>query len=207
MTFPTQDFPLFPLSSVLYPQGILPLQIFEVRYLDLIKRCVAQQQPFGVVALLEGHEVRKPNERIQLVSVGTAAHIVRQQPMGPALVRIRCKGGQRFKLLDHHQAPSGLWMGKVEWLDDPKPVRVPEHLEVCAQKLGELLESLKARQLDDMDWPVDQPFELHDCAWVAQRWCELLPLKVSVKISLLALDNPLMQLELVSDVLHEQGLV
>ncbi|WP_413769186.1 LON peptidase substrate-binding domain-containing protein, partial [Vibrio vulnificus] len=63
--------PLFPLTTVLFPQGVLNLQIFEVRYLDLMKKCLRDNTPFGVVSLLDGNEVRRPDEKIQLAKIGT----------------------------------------------------------------------------------------------------------------------------------------
>eukprot|EP01041_Mallomonas_annulata_P018962 gene18962-38121_t len=54
--------PLFPLGSVLCPGGSLPLRIFEVRYLDMVGKCHKAGTPFGIVALTQGHEVRKPGQ-------------------------------------------------------------------------------------------------------------------------------------------------
>ena len=67
--------PLFPLQTVLYPDGYLPLQVFEVRYLDMVKRCIEHREDFGVVALVQGEEVRKPEQHETLCAVGTMAHI------------------------------------------------------------------------------------------------------------------------------------
>ena len=69
--------PLFPLGTVLFPGGVLPLRIFEVRYLDMIGKCHKVGAPFGVVGLTEGHEVRKAGQGAESFhDVGTLANIV-----------------------------------------------------------------------------------------------------------------------------------
>jgi len=66
--------PLFPLNAVFYPDGHLALQVFEVRYLDMIRKCIAAGLPFGVVALSHGSEVRKPDQQETFAGVGTIVH-------------------------------------------------------------------------------------------------------------------------------------
>ncbi|MBU3740491.1 MAG: peptidase S16, partial [Rhodoferax sp.] len=108
--------PLFPLGTVLFPQGVLPLRIFEVRYLDMIGRCHREGRPFGVVALSRGHEVRSraapaaegfATETFH--DVGTLAHIDALERPQPGLLMIRCTGGSRFRLQTRQQLTHGLW--------------------------------------------------------------------------------------------------
>ncbi|HEY1057701.1 MAG TPA: LON peptidase substrate-binding domain-containing protein [Limnobacter sp.] len=204
---PTQALPLFPLGTVLFPGGILPLQIFEVRYLDLVRRCLREHSPFGIISLLEGHEVRKPAEQLSLARFGTLVHVEECEALSPALLRIRCKGSQRFELVDASQEKSGLWMGRVRVLEPEPEVPVPDDLKASARRLSELLDNLEEQGVAAEQWPFEKPYRLTDCAWVANRWCEILPLEKDTKLQLLALDNPLLRLELVNDVLVEQGLV
>ncbi len=104
--------PLFPLTNALFPDGVLRLRVFEIRYLDMIKRCLAEGQPFGVVILLAGQEVRTPDGMEVLAPVGTLAHIEHwQQPM-PALYELRCRGGERFQLAGCERGRYGLWTGR-----------------------------------------------------------------------------------------------
>ena len=95
----TQRIPLFPLSQALMPDGMLHLNIFEVRYLDLIKRCHRESTPFGVVGLAKGHEVQVPDEIPKLHRVGTLANIQTLEAVQPALVQVVCKGSLRFEVL------------------------------------------------------------------------------------------------------------
>ena len=108
--------PLFPLTTVLYPQGVLNLQIFEVRYLDLMKKCLRDNTPFGVVSLLDGNEVRRPDEKIQLAKIGTLVNIEKHEFVTPTLIEISTVGSQRFKLLNATQEKNGLWMGEIQTL-------------------------------------------------------------------------------------------
>ncbi|MCQ8896476.1 LON peptidase substrate-binding domain-containing protein [Limnobacter humi] len=204
---PIQALPLFPLGTVLFPGGILPLQIFEVRYLDLVRRCLREGSPFGIISLLEGHEVRKPAEQVSLARFGTLVHVDECEALSPALLRIRCKASQRFELLDAEQQQGGLWVGRVRVLDTEPDIALPDDLASAGRRLGELLESLEEQNVAAEQWPFDKPYKLTDCAWVANRWCEILPMNKDTKLQMLALDNPLIRLELVNDVLIEQGLV
>ena len=105
--------PLFPLSHGLFPDGMLSLQIFEVRYLDLIKRCHQQQLPFGVVWLKKGSEVQVPGETPMLHAYGCHAHIREFEQVQPNLFRVICQGGLRFELKDTLPGPFGVWQGDI----------------------------------------------------------------------------------------------
>ena len=121
--------PLFPLAAVLLPGGHLALRVFEVRYLDMVRKCQQAGAPFGVVCLRSGSEVRKagaPQE--QLHAVGTLARITQLQSPQPALIHLECEGTQRFHIQRSHVLPHGLWVADVQ-LDEPEAVvPVPEHL-------------------------------------------------------------------------------
>lgn len=193
--------PLFPLQMVLFPGTRLPLQIFEVRYLDMISRCHREGQPFGVVALTEGREVQQPgdgpsgdgyaNEAFH--SVGTLARIERLERPRPGLLMIECLGTQRFRLDAFERLRHGLWVGDATVLSADTPIEPPDDLEPTALTLQALLQELKS----DSGEP-----QLHDCGWVANRWAQLLPLQPAVKQRLLETDSPLLRLELVTDLLE-----
>ncbi|MBX3652853.1 MAG: LON peptidase substrate-binding domain-containing protein [Ramlibacter sp.] len=197
--------PLFPLGTVLFPAGVLPLRIFEVRYLDMIGRCHRAGAPFGVVSLTEGSEVRQPGGREAFATVGTLATITRLESPQPGLMTIRCSGAQRFRITASDQLKHGLWVADVQRMDDDLPVPVPEDLQGTADALGKLIQTLQARSGSE-PLPLEGPWRLDDCGWVANRWCELLPLPVTLKQRLMELDNPLVRLELVSDVLARTGI-
>lgn len=199
--------PLFPLNTILFPGGFLPLRIFEVRYLDMVNRCIANGTGFGVVLLTQGSEVRKPEAEERLAEVGTMALIREWKAPAPGLLQILCIGSTRFRIASSRQEKHGLWTAEVVDIDDDRAVPVPDELRDAAETLGGLLASLERRGVPKDEVPVFPPYRLDDCGWVANRWCELLALPDEQKQSLLALDNPLLRLELVRDLLDEQGLL
>lgn len=188
--------PLFPLSRGVFPDGMLPLRIFEVRYLDLIRRCHREGEPFGVPWLVAGSEVLTPGDEPVLHPVGCMAEVVDLVEVRPALLGIRCRGGRRFRLLSQHAGAYGVWQGEVEWLAEDEPVEIPQHLQALADALGRMIASVqKAGQMDEL--PIWAPFRLDECGWVANRWAELLALPASTRLELLELDDPLARLDAV----------
>ena len=200
-----QSLPLFPLSTVLFPGGVLPLRIFEVRYLDMIGKCHKAGAPFGVVSLTQGSEVRQPGASESFASVGTLATIADFELPQPGLMTIRAIGAQRFRITSRDQLKHGLWIADVQSLPADVAVEIPPDLQLAAKALEQLIHSLEAKS-PGTPLPLQPPWRLNDCGWVANRWCELLPLSVSVKQRLMELDNPLVRLELVSDVLAKTGI-
>ena len=145
--------PLFPLQSVLFPGGWLPLRIFEVRYLDMIGRCHKAGAPFGVVCLSEGSEVRRIDPAAPPTGdafakevfhpVGTMVQIEQLERPQPGLMMIRCKGTHRFHVTRRHQLPHGLWVADVRLDDKETVVPVPEHLVGTRDALQRLLKNLE----------------------------------------------------------------
>jgi len=201
-----QSLPLFPLGAVLFPGGILPLRIFEVRYLDMISRCHKAGAPFGVVLLTQGHEVRQPGATESFSRVGTLATISDLDTPRPGLMVIRASGAQRFRITASDQLRHGLWVADVERIPADMAVPIPDDLKFTAAALGKLIQSLRQKAGSPDQLPIQGPWQLDDCGWVANRWCELLPLPVQLKERLMELDNPLVRLELVSDVLARTGI-
>ncbi len=204
--------PLFPLGTVLFPGGLLPLRIFEVRYLDMIGKCHKAGAPFGVVSLTQGSEVRvagAANE--QFAAVGTLAQIKELDAPQAGLLQIECVGTQRFRVRDSQMQKHGLWTAEVERLMDDVPLSVPDDLRLTADALRRLVDTLEERKrmhaADALRLPIAAPYCFDDCGWVANRWCELLPLPAELKQRLMALDSPLMRLELVSDLIARTGIV
>lgn len=197
--------PLFPLNTVLFPGGTLRLQIFEVRYLDMIAHCISQDTPFGVVLLTQGSEIRKPDVQERFVQSGTLATVTQSVSDTPGLLRIVCRGGSRFEIRTSEQRTAGLWYAEVDTLEDDHPVRIPSELQGASDALERVIVSLAGIAQDR--WPLLPPFQLEDCGWVSNRWCDLLPLSNQQKHDLLTLDNPLIRLELMHDLLDEHGLI
>jgi Lon protease-like protein len=199
--------PLFPLNTVLFPDGHLPLQVFEVRYLDLVKRCIASSDEFGVVSLASGSEVQRPAQQEKLTEIGTMARITDWNAPLSGLLRITCVGTSRFRIVSATQLKHGLWMGEVEMLEPDLPIPVPSEQQDVANALGAVIRSLQKRHMPSEQMPLLPPYKLDDAGWVANRWCELLRLTPSQKQLLMAQQNPVLRLELVQDVLCESGLL
>ena len=208
--------PLFPLGSVLYPGGLLHLRIFEVRYLDMIGRCHKTGAPFGVVALTEGSEVRKPETKAptgdgfaheEFSKVGTLAIITEFSVPQPGLMVICSEGTRRFEISQREKLKHGLWIANVTYLEDDQSVKIPDDLQGTADALGKLIRTLQDRgDVSAEQMPLLAPYRLDDCGWVANRWCELLPMPPELKQRLMELDNPLLRLELISDILERTGI-
>ena len=207
-----QSLPLFPLGTVLFPGGLLPLRIFEVRYLDMIGRCHKNGSPFGVVSLTQGSEVRRAGaEAESFAAVGTFAAIREFASPQAGLMQIECLGTQRFRIRSSEMQKHGLWTANVESIADDLPLKVPDDLRPAADALRRLIDTLEERRRNEGDatvrLPIPEPYRLEDCGWVANRWCELLPVQTELKQRLMELDSPLMRLELVSDLLARTGII
>ena len=201
-----QSLPLFPLGTVLFPGGVLPLRIFEVRYLDMIAKCHKAGAPLGIVALTEGSEVQQPGQKESFRDIGTLATLEHVERPQPGLMHIRASGGQRFRILRRERLKNALWIADVEMLPQDTHVAVPKDLEGVAVALDRLLNSLREQGVAPGELPVREPLDLRDCGWLANRWCELMPLPLQIRQRLMELDNPLVRLELVGDLLASAGI-
>lgn len=199
--------PLFPLGSVLFPDGVLALRVFEVRYLDMVRKCHRTGAPFGVVALTQGQEVRQAGaleERFN--DIGTLAIIEQLETPQPGLVTLLCRGSQRFRITQRHHLQHGLWIADVDHVEQDLTVPVPDDLKKASTALAQVLHTLQVRDPDMPHLVTPTAAQLDDCGWVANRWCELLPVPLELKQRLMELDNPLVRLELVGDVLERTGI-
>lgn len=206
-----RDLPLFPLGTVLFPDGLLPLRIFEVRYLDLIGRCHKNGAPFGIVSLTRGSEVRRAGAETEaFATVGTLARIREFEAPQAGLMQIECIGSERIRLRSAAQQKTGLWVGEAEQIAPDQPLAIPPDLQQVADALQRLVRTLEERKrmegAEKLRLPVPEPYRFDDCGWVANRWCELLPVQTELKQRLMALDSPLMRLELVGDLLVRTGI-
>ena len=203
--------PLFPLGTVLFPDGLLPLRIFEVRYLDMIGKCRKADAPFGVVSLTSGSEVRKAGADVEsFAAVGTLAVIREFDSPQSGLLQIECVGTQRFRIRSTELQKHGLWVAEVEAVLEDAALEIPEDLRHTATALRRLVDTLEERRrvqgAEAVRLPVGEPYRFDDCGWVANRWCELVPMQLELRQRLMELDSPLMRLELVSDLLARAGI-
>ncbi len=197
--------PLFPLRSVLFPGGLLALKVFEARYLDLMAECLRHQQPFGVVCLLQGGEVRADKTAaVRFESTGVLARLDDVDSEQPGVLRVRCTGTRRFRLEGAATSQAdGLWVGGAELLPDDAALPPNAAHQPTVQALANAIATLKAQGAE----PFHLPHRLDDAGWVANRWCEILPISLSAKQKLMALDDPQLRLQLVHDYLRGKGVV
>ncbi len=198
--------PLFPLGTTLYPSGILSLKIFEVRYLDMIKTCVKDNTHFGIVTIDQGSEVRTPLDKISFARIGTFANITHFDVIQPSLYFIQCQGGARFTIRGCERKKNGLWVADVESMDNDMAIPIPPELKVASDTLQQVIQSMTKQGLSEQQMPFATPYLLNDCGWVANRWCEILPLSAGQREHLLGLENPRLRLDLVFDILEEIGI-
>ncbi len=186
------EVPLFPLGTVLFPGGPLPLRIFETRYTDMIGKCMREGSVFGVVGIRAGREVG-PSE---IHEVGTTARITDFYQGSDGLLGITAIGETRFRILEERIEPDGLRIGLVESL----PVAETEPLPERFSELASILDSV----LDDLGkLYADLPRQLDDATWVGYRFCEILPVGVARKQHCLEEATPIERLEFIEAVLSQ----
>ena len=177
------EMPLFALSSALLPYGRMPLQIFEQRYLDLVRHSLKSGEPFGVVWIRRGAEVaRRGSAAPGLGDYGTCARIVDWDQLPNGLLGITVEGAERFALNAVSQRANGLVVGEVEPGELPPPVAVRSEW----QSLVDVHRSLATHEhVQRMGLKVD-----YDNAWhVGYSLLQILPLEEALKYELLGLDH------------------
>lgn len=196
--------PLFPLRTVLFPGGLLSLKVFEPRYLDLMSQCLREGKRFGVVCLREGGEVMGPGAKpTSFEATGVVAALIEADAQQANLLQVRCRGEQRFVIRETRQETDGLWTARVRLQPDDAPVMPSEALIETARGLAHAIAALKHRKSE----PFLKPFQFESAGWVANRWCEILPIPLAAKQKLMELDAPLTRLQLVSDFLRDKGVI
>ena len=193
-----QPIPLFPLRHGIFPDGPLSLNIFEVRYLDLVNRSYRNNTPFGVAWLAEGREVQVPAQTPVLHAWGCMARIQHLEAVQAALLRIDCQGGLRFQLGAVERGPLGVWMAQVDFVDADTAQPIPPDLQYLADRLGGLIAQHQGTGLAP-NLALFAPFRLDEAGWVANRWAEMLPFSTEKKLQLLAEMDPLERLRLVGE--------
>jgi Lon protease-like protein len=179
-----KEIPLFPLNTVLFPGGPLPLRIFEPRYVDMVRYCMRERAPFGVVLIRAGAEAGKVTSA---ADVGTSARIVDFFQLPDGLLGITCHGERRFRVQSRRVQDDGLNMGTVTWLPPERAVDLPGeygHLGALLRKvlpqLGEIYQST--------------PKHFDDAGWVGARLAEILPIDLADKQQCLEEDDPVERL-------------
>ena len=171
--------PLFPLSSIVMPGGLMPLRLFERRYIDMVKECFRNDTGFGICLIKTGGEAGVASEPYPL---GTRVSIVDFDQGSDGLLHITARGEEEFNILTYASSDTGLIIGEVEPLPGKRPTPMePEH-ELLANKLELILSYLET----------DTRFEeqhLDDADWVCYRLLEVLPLAPDAKFELLQMSS------------------
>lgn len=172
------DVALFPLNAVLFPEGRLPLRIFEQRYMDMAKACLRDASPFGVCLIREGREVGAPAIP---AAVGTLARISAWDMPQLGVLQVSVRGERRFRILERRLQPDGLARADIELLAEDQDAEIPPACAVCVKLLARVLEQQPAL--------FEPPHRLDSAAWVGARLAEVLPLPLALKQELLELSD------------------
>jgi Lon protease-like protein len=190
------EVPLFPLHTVLFPGGLLPLRIFEQRYLEMAKACLRDQAPFGVCLIREGTEVGRPAAHAELGCLARIAHWDMPQ-LG--LLQVVAHGTERFRVRRERIRDDGLILADIELLAETGDAPLPEKYRACRQ----LLERIVAEHGERL---FARPFLLDSCNWVGARLAEVLPLPAPARQQLLELGAGTQRLEILQRLLSESAL-
>jgi Lon protease-like protein len=196
-----ESVPLFPLRTVLYPGGLLPLKVFETRYVEMTKACLKDERPFGVVLLTQGEEVaQKDGAPPQFANVGTLARITSWDMPQLGILHIATQGVSRFRVDSHAVDASGLAVGRIVPIAAEPQQALPE----SHAPLARLLE-LIATRVGSANFPAERSYD--DASWVGYRLAEFLPLPLSVKQSMLEINDALVRLQVLHRFLQQQGVI
>ncbi|GAB3540124.1 LON peptidase substrate-binding domain-containing protein [Noviherbaspirillum agri] len=200
--------PLFPLKTVLFPGGVLPLKVFETRYIDMLRECMKRDAPFGVVLIKNGQEVGVAAEP---EDVGCIANITGWDMKDLGVMMLRTHGGERFRILETRVLPDQRLEARVEMIAADKPIPISDIHVSCAKTLKLVIDDVDAKghaeQGDEFISPFSQPMQLENAAWVANRWCEILPIPLKARQKLLELDDAQSRLSIVHQYLQQHKIL
>jgi uncharacterized protein len=192
-----QTLPLFPLGTILFPGGLLPLKLFEQRYLEMGKASLRDASPFGVCGIKQGAEVGDPAIPFD---VGCMARIIHWDMQQLGILQIVVQGAERFRVLAHRQQTDGLLVGEVENIPDDEPHFVDTEFAACVDVLKAIIAGVGEQHFLN-------PLKFSDGVWVGNRLAEILPLPLAIKHQLLKLQDGRVRLTELRALLQEQGLI
>jgi Lon protease-like protein len=184
---------IFPLNTVLFPGGRLPLRIFEQRYIEMTKQCIANNRPFGVCQIKEGREIGTPAVP---EAVGCLASIIEWDMPQLGMFELKTEGTQRFRILHSEVARNGLITATIETLLPEEPATPSSAL--CAEVLKAIID-----QVGSVHFPAPHHFD--DASWIGYRLAEILPIDRDTRQRMLLLSDPAERLSQLEQLLNEQG--
>lgn len=200
--------PLFPLKTVLFPGGVLALKVFETRYMDMVRDCMKRNAPFGVTLIKSGEEVGAPAEP---ECVGSLAHITSWDMPNLGVMMLRTLGGERFRIQETRVLPDKRVEARVEMLAPDTNGTISDMHVDCARTLKIVIDDIEAKGRaevgDAFDSPFPHPPQLDSAAWVANRWCEILPIPLKARQKLLELDDAQTRLSIVHQYLRQHEII
>jgi len=201
------DLPLFPLQTVLFPGGLLSMKVVEARTVERMDTCLRERTSFGVVALCASAPSDPPvpetETRVQLESTGVVAELIDADRTNAGVLQVRCRGLQRFRLTASRQQPDGSWQGGTSLLPDDAAVAPSTAVHETVRGLANVIAGLKGQGAH----PFLRPYLFDQAGWVANRWCEILPIPLAAKQRLMELSDPVVRLQLVDEYLRSKGVV
>jgi uncharacterized protein len=189
--------PIFPLNTVLFPGAMLPLRIFEIRYIDMARDCLRDGKPFGVCLIREGSEVGTPAVPFD---VGCLARIIECDVEELGVLKVRIEGTDRFRLLSTEVSRQGLIVGETEPLAAEAAVTGTQGLVECADFLRKVIPAIGAERFAT-------PLRYDDASWVGFRLAEILPLRNDVRQKLLEVTDAALRVGILHRFLREQKLL
>ncbi|MFN7780688.1 MAG: LON peptidase substrate-binding domain-containing protein [Betaproteobacteria bacterium] len=205
--------PIFALNTVLFPGGVLPLRIFEARYLDMARECLRDGQPFGVCLVARGREV---GGAATTEAVGCTATIAEWDMQQLGLLLVRAVGGTRFRIRARSVQPDGLLRAEVEPIaPDADGPLAPAHAD-CADLLRRIVDDLDAQRAARQASaeppvlggpPFEPPHRFDSRVWVGNRLCEVLPVPLAAKQKLMELPDASARLDIVTRYLKQHAVL
>lgn len=189
--------PIFPLGTVLFPGGLLPLRVFEARYMDMVKDCLKDDRAFGICAITSGTETGAP---AAFAPVGTIAKIISWDMPHLGILNLVTRGGSRFNATNREATAGGLVTAEVTLLQEEDVLGAPKP----PGTLVELLQKLIGR-VGENHFTADRHFD--DANWVSYRLAEILPIKLSVKQKLLEVNDSEVRLRVIAEFLRLQRII
>mgnify|MGYP000185021039 CR=1 FL=1 len=189
--------PLFPLNTVLFPGGVLPLRLFEQRYLDMAAACMKENKPFGICLIDEGGETGKA---ARPHAVGTLAEIIDWEMEQLGILQITTRGLQRFRILAQEVGANQSLSARVEVIQNNGPLPLPVEAKCMLPLLQRIIKDLGPARIPEPHW-------LDEAEWVGFRICEVLPIQNLAKQKLLELEDPISRLEILEKYLIQRKLL
>lgn len=200
--------PLFPLKTVLFPDGVLPLKVFETRYIDMVRECMKENAPFGVVLIKSGQEVGTAAEPEE---VGCLAHITDWDMEELGVMMLRTQGGERFRIRETRVLRDQRLEARVDLIAPDTTIPATDVHVTCAKTLKMVIDDVnekgRAERGSDFISPFSQPIRLDSASWVANRWCEILPIPLKARQKLLELLDAESRLSIIHQYLVQHKII